>query len=88
LTTDERKLRLASLNGKLADDERVKYTNILVGTDGTALMDAVFDECAYLARLTGATIHVAYVLDVAGFGTQPIYATWEERYVKKSALLK
>ena len=60
---------------------RVKYTNVLVGTDGTALMDAVFDECAYLARLTGATIHVAYVLDITGFGTQPIDATWEETYV-------
>ena len=59
----------------------MKYTNVLVGTDGTALMDAVFDECAYLARLTGATIHAAYVLDITGFGTQPIDATWEETYV-------
>jgi nucleotide-binding universal stress UspA family protein len=81
LITDERTLRLASLNGKLAEDEHVKYTNILMGTDGTALMDAVFDECAYLARLMGAMIHVAYVLDVTGFGAQPIDATWEERYV-------
>jgi len=59
----------------------VKYTNILVGTDGTALMDAVFDECAYLARLMEANIHVAYVLDVTDFGAQSIDATWEERYV-------
>lgn len=44
-------------------------------------MDTAFNECAYLARLMGATIHVAYVLDVAGFGAQPIDATWEERYV-------
>lgn len=60
---------------------RVKYTNILVGTDGTALMDAVFDECAYLARLMGATIHVAHVLDITRFGAQRIDATWEETYV-------
>ena len=81
MITNERTLRLASLNGKLAEDERVNYTNILVGTDGTALMDKVFDECAYLARLMGAMIHVAYVLDVTGFGAQSIDATWEERYV-------
>jgi hypothetical protein len=79
LITDERTLRLASLNGNLAEDEHVKYTNILVGTDGTGLMDAVFDECAYLARLTGAMIHVSYALDVTGFGAQPIDATWEKR---------
>ena len=59
----------------------MKYTHILAGTEGTALMDAVFDECAYLARLMGATIHAAYVLDVTGFGAQPIDATREERYI-------
>jgi nucleotide-binding universal stress UspA family protein len=59
----------------------VKYHNILVGTDGTAIMDAVFDECAYLVQLMGATIHVAYVLDITGLGAQPIDATWEEMYV-------
>ncbi|MGZ7134042.1 MAG: universal stress protein [Halobacteriota archaeon] len=59
----------------------MNYNNILVGTDGTVLMDAVFDECAYLARLMGATVHVAYVLDITGFGAQPVDATWEETYV-------
>jgi nucleotide-binding universal stress UspA family protein len=44
-------------------------------------MDAVFDECAYLARLMGATTHVAYVLDITGFGANPIDATWQETYV-------
>jgi nucleotide-binding universal stress UspA family protein len=73
-------LGISEFKWKLAE-RRVKYTNILVGTDGTALMDTAFNECAYLARLMGATIHVAYVLDVAGFGAQPIDATWEERYV-------
>ena len=37
------------------------FANILVGSDGSSLMEAVFDECVYLAQLTGATIHVAYV---------------------------
>ena len=55
--------------------------NILVGSDGTPLMEAVFDQCAYLAQLTGATIHVAYVLDITGFGAEPIDASWEETYV-------
>jgi len=59
----------------------MKYHNILVGTDGTAIMNAVFDECAYLVRLMGATTHVAYVLDITGLGAQPIDATWEEMYV-------
>lgn len=59
----------------------MNYHNILVGTDGTVIMDAVFDECAYLVRLMGATIHVAYVLDITGLGAQPIDATWEGMYV-------
>lgn len=29
----------------------------------------------------GATIHVAYVLDITGLGAQPIDATWGEMYV-------
>jgi nucleotide-binding universal stress UspA family protein len=57
------------------------FANILVGSDGSSLMEAVFDECVYLAQLTGATIHVAYVLDITGFGAQPIDASWEETYV-------
>lgn len=57
------------------------YHNILVGTDGTVIMDAVFDKCTYLVRLMGATIHVAYVLDITGLGAQPIDATWGEMYV-------
>ena len=36
------------------------FTNILVGSDGSSLMEAVFDECVYLAQLTGATIHVRF----------------------------
>ena len=57
------------------------FANILGGSDGSSLMEAVFDECVYLAQLTGATIHVAYVLDITGFGAQPIDASWEETYV-------
>ena len=57
------------------------FANILVGSDGTSLMEVVFDECAYLAQLMGATIHVACVLDITGFGTQPVDASWEETYV-------
>jgi nucleotide-binding universal stress UspA family protein len=44
-------------------------------------MEAVFDECAYIAQLTGATVHVAYVLDITGFGARPVDASWEETYV-------
>jgi hypothetical protein len=47
-------------------------------------MEAVFDECGYLAQLTGATIHVAYVLDITGLGAQPVDASWEETYVYRS----
>ena len=59
----------------------MQFANILVGSDGTSLMEAVFDECGYLAQLTGATIHVAYVLDITGLGAQPVDASWEETYV-------
>jgi len=31
--------------------------------------------------MMGATIRIAYVLDVTGRGAQPIDATWEEMYV-------
>ena len=55
--------------------------NILVGSDGTSLMEQVFDECAYLAQLAGSTVHVAYVLDITGFGLRPVNASWEEMYV-------
>ena len=44
-------------------------------------MEAVFDECGYLAQLTGATIHVAYIFDIDGVGAQPVHASWEETYV-------
>ena len=57
------------------------FANILVGSDGTSLMEAVFDECAYIAQLTGATVHVEYVLDITGFGARPVDASWEETYV-------
>ncbi|HYA33701.1 MAG TPA: universal stress protein [Candidatus Bathyarchaeia archaeon] len=59
----------------------MRVANILIGSDGSALMEAVFDESAYLARLTGATIHIAYVLDITGFGAQPLDASWQETYV-------
>jgi nucleotide-binding universal stress UspA family protein len=59
----------------------MNYHNILVGTDGTVIMDAVFHECAYLVRLMGVMIHVAYVLDITGLGAQPIDATWEKIYI-------
>ena len=55
--------------------------NILVGSDGTSLMEAVFDQCAYLAQLTGAMVHVAHVLDMTVFGARPVDASWEETYV-------
>ncbi len=58
----------------------MEYKHILIGTDGSELMGTVYEHCAYLARLTNATVHVAYVLDVAGFASIPIDSTWQNMY--------
>ena len=43
-------------------------------------MPPVYDHVAYFAQLTGATVHVAYVLDIAGFTAYPLDASWENMY--------
>jgi len=58
----------------------MEYKKILIGTDGGELMGPVYDHGAYVAQLTNATVHVAYVLDVAGFTAYPIDASWENMY--------
>jgi nucleotide-binding universal stress UspA family protein len=58
----------------------MEYEKILIGTDGGDLMAPVYDHAAYFARLTEATVHVAYVLDIAGFTAYPIDSSWENMY--------
>ena len=58
----------------------MEYKHILIGTDGGDLMAPVYDSAAYFARLTDATVHVAYVLDIAGFTAYPIDSSWENMY--------
>lgn len=58
----------------------MEYKQILIGTDGGDLMAPVYDHAAYVARLTDAKVHIAYVLDVAGFTAYPIDASWENMY--------
>jgi nucleotide-binding universal stress UspA family protein len=58
----------------------MEYKRILIGTDGSELMETVYEHCAYLARLTNATVHIVYVLDIAGFASVPIDSTWENMY--------
>ncbi len=58
----------------------MEYKKILIGTDGGELMGPVYDHGAYLAQLTDATVHMTYVLDVAGFTAYPIDASWENMY--------
>ncbi|MGB8372951.1 MAG: universal stress protein [Halobacteriota archaeon] len=60
--------------------DTMEYKNILIGTDGGDLMTPVYDNAAYLARLTDATVHIAYVLDVAGFTAYPVDSSWENMY--------
>jgi nucleotide-binding universal stress UspA family protein len=43
-------------------------------------MAPVYDHAAYFARLTDATVHIAYVLDIAGFTAYPIDSSWENMY--------
>jgi nucleotide-binding universal stress UspA family protein len=45
----------------------MEYKRILLATDGSELMDPVYEHCAYLARLTHAAVDVVYVVDVDGF---------------------
>jgi nucleotide-binding universal stress UspA family protein len=58
----------------------MEYKKILIGTDGGDLMAPVYDHAAYFARLTDATAHVAYVLDIAGFTAYPIDSSWDNMY--------
>jgi nucleotide-binding universal stress UspA family protein len=58
----------------------MEYEKILIGTDGGDLMAPVYDHAAYFARLTDATVHIAYVLDIAGFTAYPIDSSWENMY--------
>ncbi|MDD1720883.1 MAG: universal stress protein [Euryarchaeota archaeon] len=44
-------------------------------------MEPVFDYCAYLARLTKATLRVVHVLDITAFSARPIETAWEEAYI-------
>jgi len=42
----------------------MEYKHILIGTDGSELMETVYERCAYLARLTNATLNIVFsVLD-------------------------
>jgi nucleotide-binding universal stress UspA family protein len=45
----------------------MEYKRILLGTDGSELMDSVYEHCAYLALLTRATVDIVYVVDIHGF---------------------
>lgn len=56
------------------------YSNILLATDGTGLMESVFDHCAYVARLTTTAVHIAYVLDITSLRS-PVEAAWGATYV-------
>ncbi len=57
----------------------MEYKHILIGTDGGELMGPVYDHGAYVARLTGATVHVVYVLD-AWFTAYPTDRSMENMY--------
>lgn len=48
----------------------MEYKRILLGTDGSDLMQAVYEQCAYLARLTRATVHVVHVVDINGIPSE------------------
>ena len=46
--TNEGERLLRRFNARLYKEAIMTYHNILVGTDGAVIIDAVFDECAYL----------------------------------------
>jgi len=60
--------------------DTMEYKNILIGTDGGDLMVPVYDNAAYFAGLADATVHIAYVLDIAGFTAYPVDSSWENMY--------
>jgi nucleotide-binding universal stress UspA family protein len=53
----------------------MEYKRILLGTDGSEPMEAVYGHCAYLAGLTHATVDIVYILDMDG--VQPELAVLE-----------
>jgi nucleotide-binding universal stress UspA family protein len=44
----------------------MEYKRILLGMDGSELMDPVYKHCAYLARPTNATVDIVQVVDTDG----------------------
>lgn len=44
----------------------MEYKRILLGMDGLELMDPVYKHCAYLARITNATVDIVQVVDMDG----------------------
>jgi len=58
----------------------MEYKHILIGTDGSELIETVYEHCAYLTRLTNTTLHIVYVLDITAFASVPIDSTWENMY--------
>lgn len=56
------------------------YRNIVIATDGS---DNSFKAISYgieIAKLSGATVHALYVVDITSFSSIPMDAGWEAMY--------
>ncbi|MGB8312675.1 MAG: universal stress protein [Halobacteriota archaeon] len=53
------------------------YKNILIATDGSKIMDEVYEHAIYVAKLLDAKTHIVNVIDVSSFAAVPIDGTWD-----------
>ena len=56
------------------------YRNIVIATDGSENTLRAISYGIELAKLSGATVHALYVIDMTSFSSIPMDAGWEEMY--------
>jgi len=56
------------------------YRNIVIATDGSENSQRAISYGIEIAKLSGATVHALYVLDISSFSSIPMDAGWEAMY--------
>jgi nucleotide-binding universal stress UspA family protein len=56
------------------------YRNIVIATDGSENNQRAISYGIEIAKLSGATVHALYVVDIVSFSSIPMDAGWESMY--------
>jgi len=56
------------------------YRNIVIATDGSENSLKAISYGIEIAKLSGATVHALYVIDITSFSSIPMDAGWEAMY--------